>query len=281
MSTNTVVEQANSVSAANVDVVELSKLSQVKLREHAVTLGLALPKSWNKSELINVIERAADGEEFPTYAIVEGEPPMPHTPDEPAAVPPSGEDEVAERLAAAKNLVEKTQAEAEKRAAEKKARSRKKGQAYREASVDELARLGDAIGYALGFIRWAGQRITKSNLGLAELLPALGEALDSDALALGQEGMIEGYTRAQKQTKFKSPALDRFGLNADLSSVVLNEMIAHLPEGGEDFEPTQALNNADVSALGIELGATPEPEIDEDEEAEIERTMALAREVAE
>lgn len=173
-------------------VAELRSSKISDIHATATEYGLKLPKSWTKAELVAGLESYFSGEDMSSYMAPEA-PKVPEQPKTPEDVKSKVE---AHRLSMA-------DAEAMRIEAEK---SRPKKVTW-EATVEELEKRHSRLGYAIGVMAWAKNRIEKESKVVSEVLPAMGESFDSEAVSLSREALILGYAKSLDQFGFPSPAI--------------------------------------------------------------------------
>jgi hypothetical protein len=248
------------------DEIDFSKFRLTDLAQVANQhFGLAVPKSWNKAEIINLLTQAASGEDLSAYALKPTTPDYKSTeerlleksnmskeeflasvfpakvPSAPATIPQAPavvpELELATKVSTgkmskaevAKRLAEHKQTVADMQA-EAELSKPKKLPPSKTYTLDQLVKFSDELGYAIGAIRWALGRITKIEAKFPELLDGLGELVDADASALATEATVGGYRRAHKQMRFQSPAHEMTLKQSDLPVALWREILDYRPE---------------------------------------------------
>ena len=197
--------------------IELQKMTIAKLLDLARdNYNLALPKSWNKGELINAIQQAQSGEDLSTYIVKPADqPPAPaivETPPTPA--------ELTEIQAKLEEYKEQLSAEEAARL-QKEAEKSKAKKAKVDPTVDQLCSFANDFGYAIGAALWPRGRMKKSGNRVTEVAEALGEGMDADAYALATDAMIQGFTRAHKQMRFFCEPFEKLFKGAALSAAII------------------------------------------------------------
>jgi hypothetical protein len=174
--------------------------------------GLRFPARFKKSDLVAALLQAVEGEDLSLYRIPNWTAPtadqttpsgLPTDPEANRVEPePMTKEAIAARVAANRQQTDDDEAERLRKAAEKS----KPKKARFDASPEELQARGSKIGYAVGVLGWALNRIAKEQVVFDQVCEALGEALDADTVALAREGVIAGYAKGWDQFKFPSKA---------------------------------------------------------------------------
>ena len=228
--------------------IELQKMTIAALLDYAkINYELVLPKSWTKSEIIQTIQLAQSNED--PDALSSWRKPGINTAEAVPAKPVLTKEEVQAKLVVHKEKIDA--AEAARIAAEAS-----KPKKVAQATVDQLIRYSDELGYAIGAMRWAMGRIAKVEKVFPELLDGLGELVDAESASLANESLVGGYRRAHKQMRFYSPAFETIIVQTELPAALSAEIASYRPENP-------------VSQLSVAFGDVPaEPDFDEEVDTE-------------
>jgi hypothetical protein len=166
---------------------------------------------------------------------------------------PMTKEAIAARVAANRQQTETDEAERLRKAAEK---SKPKKSRY-DASPEELQARGSKIGYAVGVLGWALNRLAKEQRVFDDVCEGLGEALDADTVALAKEGVIAGYAKAFDQFRFPSAACSGMDGEAQLTGI------------WSEVEEWLGTDTPALSIFGLLQREWPEETVEEPEDEEV------------
>jgi hypothetical protein len=267
----------------------LQALTIAQIRELASErLGMTMPLKWSKPQIIEAVlfqalpaadDDEPEGEpEIPNIPDVTDSNPIPSIPDiaaidtlasgvqtaiemlesqpreesetpelseEPEKLSPNlTRDEVAAKLAAHRARIAGEQVERDAAAAEKP-----RYQPWQPTEAELLKRAGK-IGYSIGSLLFAYNRLRKETKILAQVLEAMGELADEAALRKAKNAIIGQFAHNKDRACFPSAALDSAMKGDELREAVWQEIIAV----GVPLQVAQLLGDqpVDVSAPFID-----------------------------
>jgi hypothetical protein len=255
----------------------LQALTIAQIRELASErLGMTMPLKWSKPQIIEAVLFQAtpvdDGEpeneepetpSIPDIAAIDTlasgvqtaiemlesqpreESETPELSEEPEKLSPNlTRDEVAAKLAAHRARIAGEQVERDAAAAEKP-----RYQPWQPTEAELLKRAGK-IGYSIGSLLFAYNRLRKETKILAQVLEAMGELADEAALRKAKNAIIGQFAHNKDRACFPSAALDSAMKGDELREAVWQEIIAV----GVPLQVAQLLGDqpVDVSAPFID-----------------------------
>lgn len=183
----------------------------------AADYNIELPKSWKRAQIVEILVAALEdrADVFEQYIVKAND--THGSSKDPIALTA---EQLAERVKQHRENLDLDEAERLRKAAEK---SKPKRRAF-EVSVEELNTRSSKIGYAVGVLHWALNRIAKETIVANQVSKELGDRFDLEASALTREALATGFVKAFDQFRFPSKACASGAEGVKLVNLVISEI---------------------------------------------------------